>query len=136
MDERGKKLDEVLGNIEFKNIYFVYPSRPELNVLNNFNLSIKSGETNALVGQSGCGKSTICSLLLRFYDPINGEVLLDGVNIKDLNIQWLRSQIGLVSQEPVLFDCSIKENIENGDVRRDKVIKNFNKIDFFFFIFE
>ena len=88
-----------------------------------FNLSVKNGQSNALVGTSGCGKSTNIALLLRFYDPTHGSILLDGVDIKKLNIQWLRSQIGIVSQEPVLFDYSIRENIENGDTNRQQVTK-------------
>ena len=83
-------------------------------VLDSLNLSISSGKTLALVGPSGCGKSTIVSLLERFYDPSKGKMTLDGRDIRDLNIRWLRSQIGIVSQEPVLFDTSIAENIRYG----------------------
>ena len=75
---------------------------------------MKSGQTLALVGPSGSGKSTIISLIERFYDSKNGDILLDGVDINDLNISWLRSQISLVSQEPVLFDMSIADNIRYG----------------------
>jgi ABC-type multidrug transport system fused ATPase/permease subunit len=75
----------------------------------------------ALVGPSGCGKSTTIALLLRFYDSTSGEILLDGVEIKTLNIQWLRSQIGIVSQEPILFNYSIRENIANGDLNDENV---------------
>ena len=89
--------------------------------MQNFNLSIRNGETNALVGQSGCGKSTTISLLLRFYDVMEGSVKLDGIDIRELNIEWLRSNIGIVSQEPVLFDCSIKENILNGNLMNPNV---------------
>jgi len=77
-------------------------------------LSILAGKTVALVGQSGSGKSTVIALLERFYDPLSGEVLIDGTNIKDLQLKWLRRQIGLVSQEPALFATSIKENILYG----------------------
>ena len=94
---------------------------------------IKNGETNALVGPSGCGKSTTCALLLRFYDIINGTITLDGVDIRKLNVKWLRSQIGIVSQEPVLFNYSIKENIMFGDSSRDDVklfLNFFNHINF------
>ena len=121
MSEDGIKLDNVIGKIEFKNVHFEYSTRPGIKILNGFNLSVNNGETNALVGPSGCGKSTTISLLLRFYDPTNGEILLDGIDIKKFNIQWLRSQIGIVSQEPILFNYSIKENIANGDAFRDNV---------------
>lgn len=122
MSTLGLKPEKLVGNIEFKNVEFEYPSSPGIKILQNFNLSIKKGETNALVGQSGSGKSTTVSLLLRFYDVIGGSVELDGVNIKELNIQWLRSQIGIVSQEPVLYDYSIRENITDGDLSRKDVI--------------
>ena len=75
---------------------------------------IFAGKTVALVGQSGSGKSTVIALLERFYDPLAGEVLIDGANIKDLQLKWLRRQIGLVSQEPALFATSIRENILYG----------------------
>ncbi|KAK9351962.1 P-loop containing nucleoside triphosphate hydrolase protein [Lipomyces doorenjongii] len=112
--EAGKKLENLEGNIELKNVKFVYPSRPNVTVLNKFNLKIPAGKTVALVGASGSGKSTIIGLLERFYDPLSGAVELDGVNINDLNIRWLRQQISLVSQEPTLFGCSIYENIAHG----------------------
>jgi ATP-binding cassette, subfamily B (MDR/TAP), member 1 len=121
LSEDGIKIDNVIGKIEFKNVNFEYTTRPGVKILNNFNLSVNNGETNALVGPSGCGKSTTISLLLRFYDPTGGEILLDGVDIKKLNIQWLRSQIGIVSQEPILFNYSIFENISNGDTSREKI---------------
>ncbi len=121
LSEEGVRLDNVIGNIEFKNVQFEYTTRPGIRILNGFNLSVNNGQTNALVGPSGCGKSTTISLLLRFYDPIDGEILLDGIDIRKFNIQWLRSQIGIVSQEPILFNYSIKENIANGDPTRDNV---------------
>ncbi|CAF5175924.1 unnamed protein product, partial [Rotaria magnacalcarata] len=99
------------GEIEFDQVKFIYPSRPESLVLNNFRLSIKPGQSVALVGKSGGGKSTIIQLLLRFYDAIDGQVRLDGINIRELNIQWIRSCFGLVSQEPILFDLTISQNI-------------------------
>lgn len=122
MSNDGIIPEKMTGNIEFKNVEFEYPSRPGIRVLQNFNLSIKNGETYALVGQSGCGKSTTISLLLRFYDVLNGSVQIDGIDIRNINIQWLRSQIGIVSQEPILYDYSIEENITNGDLSRDDVI--------------
>jgi ATP-binding cassette subfamily B (MDR/TAP) protein 1 len=102
------------GGIEIKNLNFVYPSRPDVKVCNNYSLVIHPGETIALVGPSGSGKSTIINLLLRFYDPDQGEILLDDVNIKDLNIRWLRSQIGYVGQEPILFTGTVCSNVLRG----------------------
>ncbi|CAI8594391.1 unnamed protein product [Vicia faba] len=107
----GEVLEKVSGEVEFKHVEFVYPSRPESVILNDFCLKVPSGKTVALVGGSGSGKSTVISLLQRFYDPIGGEILFDGVAIHKLQLKWLRSQMGLVSQEPALFATSIKENI-------------------------
>ncbi|KAK9449010.1 P-loop containing nucleoside triphosphate hydrolase protein [Limtongia smithiae] len=112
--EEGVKLDALNGSIELKDVKFVYPSRPNVSVLHNFSLKIPAGKTVALVGASGSGKSTIVGILERFYIPLDGEVLLDGVAIDKLNVQWLRQQIALVSQEPTLFSCSIYENIAYG----------------------
>ncbi|CAF0737437.1 unnamed protein product [Brachionus calyciflorus] len=119
--EDGLKPGRVVGDIKFENVHFRYPNRPNIKILNGFNLEVKNGTTNALVGPSGCGKSTTISLLLRFYDVEDGTVYLDGVDIRKLNIQWLRSQIGLVSQEPTLFNASIYENICMGDITREKI---------------
>jgi ATP-binding cassette subfamily B (MDR/TAP) protein 1 len=113
-DESGLKPTKVAGKIEFKDITFRYPTRKEVTVLKNYNLTIEAGQTVAFCGQSGGGKSTCISLIERFYDPIRGEVLLDGNNLKDLNHNWLRSQIGLVGQEPTLFIGTIAENISFG----------------------
>ena len=110
----GKILEEVYGEVEFKNIKFAYPSRPENIVCKSLSLKIPAGKTVALVGPSGCGKSTVLSLLQRFYDPIGGEILLDGVTIDKLQLKWLRSQMALVSQEPSLFSTTVKENIVFG----------------------
>ncbi|OQS03064.1 ATP-binding Cassette (ABC) Superfamily, partial [Thraustotheca clavata] len=96
----GLKLQNVSGEINIDNITFAYPSRPEVNVCAGYSLHIPAGQKIALVGSSGSGKSTIVSLLERFYDPLQGSVTLDGHNLKDLNIRWLRQQIGLVGQEP------------------------------------
>ncbi|XP_058227639.1 ABC transporter B family member 15-like [Rhododendron vialii] len=116
----GQILESILGEVEFKNVKFAYPSRPDTPIFQNFNLKIPSGLTVALVGGSGCGKSTVIALLQRFYDPMGGEICLDGVAIDKLQLKWLRSQMGLVSQEPALFATSIKENIlfgkEDGDM--------------------
>ena len=99
------------GNLEFKNVTFAYPSRPEINVLNNFSLEIKSGETVALVGPSGSGKSTIFQLILRFYDPKSGYISFDNLNIIRVDPRELRSNIGVVPQEPVIFDTDVWKNI-------------------------
>lgn len=110
-DRKGKALSYVRGEIEFKGIYFSYPSRPDTPVLQGLNMRVPAGKTVGLVGGSGSGKSTTIALLQRFYDPIEGEVFLDGYKIRKLQLKWLRSQMGLVNQEPVLFATSIKENI-------------------------
>ncbi|ONK58371.1 uncharacterized protein A4U43_C09F11560 [Asparagus officinalis] len=107
----GTKITEFRGEIEFKDVDFCYPSRPETVVLRKFSLQIVSGQTVGLVGGSGSGKSTIILLIERFYVPNQGEILFDGIHIETLQLKWLRDQIGLVSQEPVLFATSIKENI-------------------------
>ncbi|XP_042540641.1 phosphatidylcholine translocator ABCB4 isoform X2 [Dipodomys spectabilis] len=106
------------GNVTFNEVKFNYPTRPDIPVLQGLSLQVKKGQTLALVGSSGCGKSTVVQLLERFYDPLAGTVLLDGQEAKKLNIQWLRAQLGIVSQEPILFDCSIAENIAYGDNSR------------------
>ena len=107
--------DEVEGNVEFHDVYFRYPSRPTVRILRKFSLQCSAKMTTALVGTSGSGKSTTIALLERFYDPWKGKILLDGHDIKVLNLQWLRSLMGLVQQEPVLFNLSIRENIAYGD---------------------
>ncbi|MED6257823.1 Bile salt export pump [Ataeniobius toweri] len=112
--ENGHKLDKVKGDLEFRNVTFFYPSRPEVKILDNLSIQIKAGETTAFVGPSGSGKSTAIQLIQRFYDPKEGTVSLDGHDIRTLNIQWLRSLIGIVEQEPVLFATTIAENIQYG----------------------
>ncbi|XP_044534852.1 ATP-dependent translocase ABCB1-like [Gracilinanus agilis] len=116
--EEGHKPKQFEGNVSFNEVAFNYPTRPDVPVLQGLNLEVKKGQTLALVGSSGCGKSTVVQLLERFYDPLAGKVRLDGNNVKELNVQWLRSQLGIVSQEPILFDCSIAENIAYGDNNR------------------
>ncbi|XP_034549833.1 bile salt export pump [Notolabrus celidotus] len=112
--EEGQKLEKVEGVIEFHNVSFFYPSRPEVKILDDLSMQIKAGETTAFVGPSGSGKSTATQLIQRFYDPKEGKVTLDGHDIRSLNIQWLRSLIGIVEQEPVLFATTIAENIRFG----------------------
>ncbi|CAF4124135.1 unnamed protein product, partial [Adineta steineri] len=121
---KGQELTNFRGETEFDQVKFVYPSRPTVLVLNKLQLSIRSGQRIALVGASGCGKSTIVQLLERFYDVTHGELTLDGVDIRKLNVQWLRSRLGVVSQEPVLFDLTIAENISYGleNIPMDEIV--------------
>lgn len=110
----GRSLSSVRGRIEFKDVEFAYPSRPEAMILYNLNLTIPAAKMVALVGVSGGGKSTMFALLERFYDPTRGIITLDGQDLSSLNLRWLRSQMGLVGQEPVLFATSIVENVMMG----------------------
>ncbi|KAK9472684.1 P-loop containing nucleoside triphosphate hydrolase protein [Dipodascopsis tothii] len=110
----GVVLDHVQGDIKLDNIKFIYPSRPNVVVMEDMSLSVGAGQTVALVGASGSGKSTIIGLLERFYEPVAGKIYLDGHDISTLNTKWLRQQIALVSQEPTLFACTIFENITYG----------------------
>lgn len=103
------------GTAEFQIIKFKYPSRPEVTVLKNFTLKIEAGTKVGLVGPSGAGKSSILALLLRFYDPMEGKVVIDGKDIKEYNLRWLRTRIGFVQQEPILISSSIRENIRYGN---------------------
>ncbi|XP_041349743.1 ABC transporter B family member 25-like [Gigantopelta aegis] len=107
-------LPQLTGNVEFQNVCFTYPSRPEKQVLTNVSFSVKPGQMVALVGPSGGGKSTIVNLIERFYDPNSGIIYLAGHNLKDFNPRWFRRNISMVSQEPTLFACSIKDNIAYG----------------------
>ncbi|KAK5995651.1 ABC multidrug transporter mdr1 [Cladobotryum mycophilum] len=114
MDDKGEKLDHLEGHIRLENIQHIYPSRPEKVVMHNVSLDIPARKTTALVGASGSGKSTIIGLVERFYNPISGTVYLDDHDISTLNIKWLRQQMALVSQEPVLFATTIFDNIRYG----------------------
>lgn len=105
----------IKGDIEFKNVLFSYPARAEVTILDNFSLKIEAGSKVALVGPSGAGKSSVLSLLLRFYDVKQGRVLIDEKDVKKYNLRKLRAQIGLVQQEPLLFSCSIRDNISYGN---------------------
>lgn len=113
-DTSGITLEYMQGEIELKDVYFRYPARPDVQIFSGFSLHVPSGTTAALVGQSGSGKSTVISLLERFYDPDSGEVLIDGVDLKRLQLRWIRGKFGLVSQEPILFATTIRENIAYG----------------------
>ncbi|KAL3938481.1 MAG: hypothetical protein SGBAC_006615 [Bacillariaceae sp.] len=133
--DRGLKLCDPQGKIDFQDVTFAYPTRQEKNILNSFSLSIPAGKTIALVGSSGHGKSTVASLIQRFYDPIAGSISMDGTDLKDMNVQWLREQIGVVSQEPRLFAGTIHENIkiafpEAGQQDIEEAAKRANAHDF------
>ena len=114
----GLKLNQVDGNVKLRDAEFTYPTRQNIQILNRLNLSLKAGESIALVGESGCGKSTVIQLIQRFYDVNQGSLELEGNNIQSLNLPYVRSKLGIVSQEPVLFDRSIAENIQYGDNER------------------
>ncbi|CAN6341211.1 unnamed protein product [Urochloa humidicola] len=125
--DNGTILVEVAGELELRHVCFSYPSRPEMQIFRDLNLRIPSGKTVALVGESGCGKSTIIALLERFYDPDSGMVTLDGVDIRTLKVSWLRQQLGLVSQEPDLFNDTIRVNIaygrqQGGDATEEEIV--------------
>lgn len=115
-----RQLDWITGNIHCANITFSYPNRSNAKVLRGIDLCIKHGKTVALVGASGCGKTTFIQLLQRFYDPSTGKISLDAIDIKELTLKSLRANFGIVSQEPVLFDRTIAENIAYGD--NDRVV--------------
>jgi len=120
--------DEIKGKIEFRNVWFRYPTRKQDFVLKGLQLTINPGEQVALVGESGCGKSTFINLLMRFYDVDFGEVLLDDVNIKEYNLHDLRKGISLVMQEPIIFNYSILENILYGklDAKNSEILDSTN----------
>ncbi len=110
------------GNVEFDNVHFSYPTRANVPVLKGLSVTIQSGRTYALVGHSGCGKSTFIQLLQRFYEPDYGTILIDNISISEMSADSLRSNVGIVSQEPVLFNRTIAENIAYGDQTRNITI--------------
>ncbi|KAJ3123936.1 Multidrug resistance protein 1 [Physocladia obscura] len=112
----GEKPNTLEGKIEFKQVSFRYPTRPDTEIFENFSFTVEPGQTVAFVGPSGSGKSSTVQLVQRFYDPLSGAVSVDGRDLKSLNVTWLRQQIGVVSQEPCLFNTSIKQNILLGAV--------------------
>ena len=121
LSDSNLKPNNVTGKIEFKNIEFSYPNSKDNKVLQNLNFIIESGKKIAFVGESGCGKSTIVNLIERLYEPNSGEILLDDINIKNYDLKYLRSLIGYIQQEPILFNQSIRQNIIFG--REDEVNK-------------
>lgn len=129
------KKDDLIGDIQFTNVRFSYPSRPGVQILNDISFNVKRGETIALVGSSGSGKSTCVQLLQRFYDADAGSVKIDGQLVTEYNLRWLREHIGVVSQEPILFQATIRENILFGrdtatDVEVQEAAKMANAHDF------
>ncbi|KAL6287172.1 hypothetical protein ACE6H2_011562 [Prunus campanulata] len=124
-DESGVKLDNVKGEIELRHVSFKYPSRPDIQIFQDLSLIIHCGNRVALVGESGSGKSTVVALLQRFYDPDSGHITLDGIELKRFQLKWLRQQMGLVSQEPVLFNDTIRANIaygKDGDATEAEIV--------------
>ncbi|CAL8070816.1 unnamed protein product [Orchesella dallaii] len=115
---KSSESEAVEAQVEFETVNFVYKNRPSVNVLRDLTLNVKPGDSVAICGPSGSGKTTCAALIFRFYDPVTGHVKFSGTDLKHLNLDHLRKKIGLVSQEPILFDCSIKENIAYGDNER------------------
>ena len=135
--EGGQELEKYCrGEITLNEVKFHYPTKKEVQVLKGVSLKIEQNKVVALVGHSGCGKSSIISMIERFYDPVEGKVELDGVDIKELNPKWYHQQIAIVAQEPVLFSGSIRENICYGYSENtteediDKACKMSNAYDF------
>ncbi|KAJ4287807.1 hypothetical protein N0V90_012511 [Kalmusia sp. IMI 367209] len=120
LNDEGERPKKCFGHIEIKGVDFAYPARPDVSVLNNFSIAVPANTTTALVGASGSGKSTIVGLLERWYDSSAGSVYLDGIKIQDLNLTWLRTNIRLVQQEPVLFSGTVFENVACGLFGTDK----------------
>ena len=114
VEAQGKSRYHLQGEIAFHHVAFAYPSRPEVQVLSDFNMKIRHGECVAIVGASGCGKSTIAGLLHRLYEPTSGLISLSGHNLSDTDATWLRNRIAVVSQQPHLFDASVEQNIAYG----------------------
>ncbi|KAH9289582.1 hypothetical protein KI387_033699, partial [Taxus chinensis] len=113
-DPQGKKPVTIQGNIKFNNVAFVYPGQPDAVILKDFNLKVSARSIIALVGPSGSGKSTIIGLMERFYDPVKGNITVDGTDLKILNLRCLREHIALVGKEPIFFGGGIKDNILYG----------------------
>ncbi|CAM2005334.1 ABC transporter ATP-binding protein [Acanthopleuribacter pedis] len=118
--DQGAEIADLKGGVRFEQVHFSYPTRPDVAALRDINLEVRPGEVIALVGPSGSGKSTIASLVPRFYDVSAGRILLDNRDLRECDPSWLRSQIGIVPQEPVLFSRSVAENIAYGVGQSDQ----------------
>jgi ABC-type multidrug transport system fused ATPase/permease subunit len=118
-EESGNEIDieAFKGKIEFRNVWFRYPTQPDKWIFNGLNLTINSKESVALVGEKGSGKTSIVNLILRFYDPDFGEVLIDDKDAKYYNIQELRKRMGVVMQNPMIFNYTIKDNLLYGNMK-------------------
>ena len=127
LNPKKENWPEIKGNVEFNNVSFAYKDGED--ILKDFNLSVKPGETIALVGETGAGKSTIVNLFCRFYEPTGGEILIDGINYKEMPQNWIHENLGYVLQSPHLFSGTIKDNIRYGDLdARDEDIINACKL--------
>lgn len=120
-DPTSKVITDIKGDVELRHVSFKYPARPDTIIFEDLNLKVSAGKSLAVVGQSGSGKSTVIALILRFYDPISGTVLIDGYDVKALNLKSLRRKIGLVQQEPALFSTTIYENIKYGNKNASEI---------------
>lgn len=139
LDPKTSAYDEKLklkGRVEYRNLGFAYPGRPDINVLKNIDLTIETGSKIALVGSSGAGKSTLIQLLMRFYEPTRGEILVDGRPIKDYSLKAYRNNFAIVPQEVILFGGTIRENISYGkpDASDEEVIEAARQANAFDFI--
>ncbi|KAI9200780.1 hypothetical protein LWI28_013145 [Acer negundo] len=114
-DPASKVVTDIKGDIGFRHVSFKYPVRPDITVFEDLSLRVSAGKSLAIVGQSGSGKSTVIALVMRFYDPLSGTVMIDKCDIKTMNLKSLRRKIGLVQQEPALFSTTIYENIKYGN---------------------
>jgi ATP-binding cassette subfamily B (MDR/TAP) protein 1 len=114
LENKGERPESIQGEIELTGIHFAYPSRPDVRVLDNFSLKVPARSTTALVGASGSGKSTVVGLMERWYEPESGTIKIDGRDVRDLDVQWLRTQVRFVQQEPVLFNTTIYQNVRLG----------------------